>query len=477
MVASLRSPLSRVKGFSLIEMAIALVIFAIGAVVLTRYVLLSAHDRMNEDVARQTRALGDAALRYTIANHDSLVLGAGPATPVQVSVTQLMAGAYLPANTATTNAYGQTYQVSILKDTAGNLLPLVTTTGGQVIAGGDLRAISRMVTSNGGSGGFIDAAASDTPGPTYAVGQSGWKVLLSTYGVNPGAGHVADAVFFTMQSAQTENDVALHRAATAGHPEYNTMSTDLNYGGHSLANAATGSFSGQIGVMGKGATTGLPSGWTGGIHSWDIYGEGTFGMGQNGSLNAYVTNTGEFYTKGSYRSTGTAGWHNETYDGGIYMTDANWVRIYNNKGLYTEGQVKAGSVVSTGRVDAKEFLQIEGSGTVGNSCSPNGLMGNSASGLIQCVGGVWSLMQGVRTTQVVASPDQSCGIASNMVTATCPAGYKITGGGYVLSSWAPLVNQSSNAPDLTIPQGNGWAVRAGGTNGNSCFVAYAVCGQ
>ena len=97
--------------------------------------------------------------------------------------------------------------------------------------------------------------------------------------------------------------------------------------------------------------------------------------------------------------------------------------------------------------------------------------------MIQCVGGVWSLMQGVRATLIVASSGQSCGIANNMVVASCPAGYKITGGGYVLSSWAPLSGQSSNAPDLTVPQGNGWGVRAGGVNGNSCFKAYAVCGQ
>ena len=36
-------------------------------------------------------------------------------------------------------------------------------------------------------------------------------------------------------------------------------------------------------------------------------------------------------TSGWYRSTGAVGWYNETYGGGIYMSDATYVRTYNGK--------------------------------------------------------------------------------------------------------------------------------------------------
>ena len=53
---------------------------------------------------------------------------------------------------------------------------------------------------------------------------------------------------------------------------------------------------------------------------------------------------------GWHRSYGATGWYNGTYGGGIYMTDTSWLRIYNNKGLLTTGQVQAGSLYTTGNV-------------------------------------------------------------------------------------------------------------------------------
>lgn len=41
------------------------------------------------------------------------------------------------------------------------------------------------------------------------------------------------------------------------------------------------------------------------------------------------------YADNWYRSIGNSGWYNQTYQGGIYMSDTTWVRLYNNKRLYT----------------------------------------------------------------------------------------------------------------------------------------------
>ena len=50
---------------------------------------------------------------------------------------------------------------------------------------------------------------------------------------------------------------------------------------------------------------------------------------------------------GWYRSTGAVGWFNETYGGGIYMVDATWVRVYNNKAFYVGNEI-----VATGNITA-----------------------------------------------------------------------------------------------------------------------------
>ncbi len=54
---------------------------------------------------------------------------------------------------------------------------------------------------------------------------------------------------------------------------------------------------------------------------------------------------------GWLRTYGNTGWYSETYGGGWYMTDANWLRAYNDKGIYTAGNVQAGGTVTAGKLD------------------------------------------------------------------------------------------------------------------------------
>jgi len=44
---------------------------------------------------------------------------------------------------------------------------------------------------------------------------------------------------------------------------------------------------------------------------------------------------------GWQRTYGQTGWYNGTYAGGWYMTDADWVRAYNSKSVYTPGTMQA----------------------------------------------------------------------------------------------------------------------------------------
>ena len=48
------------------------------------------------------------------------------------------------------------------------------------------------------------------------------------------------------------------------------------------------------------------------------------------------TNVKELYADGWLRTTGNRGWYSQTYGGGIYMTDATWIRTYNGKNFYCD---------------------------------------------------------------------------------------------------------------------------------------------
>ena len=197
------------------------------------------------------------------------------------------------------------------------------------------------------------------------------------------------------------------------------------------------------------ATNGLdpndvPSGWTGGIRTADVYATGAIATGSGGNVPTYMdshgniyasnsivssgniqaggnltvggnTNTaGETYTGGWFRTRGDTGWYSEKWGGGWYMSDSSWVRSYNNKSVYTAGQLRGGSVQSdgdmnaagnasvnggvytnylqtNGRLSGGEFAQFNGVAYAGNGCSPTGLQGRDPSGaLLSCINGRWS---------------------------------------------------------------------------------------
>lgn len=60
-----------------------------------------------------------------------------------------------------------------------------------------------------------------------------------------------------------------------------------------------------------------------------------------GDINTKDYPAGTIYTNNWYRSLDSTGWYNETYDGGWYMNDSSWIRAYNNKGVFTKGEIQA----------------------------------------------------------------------------------------------------------------------------------------
>ena len=46
-----------------------------------------------------------------------------------------------------------------------------------------------------------------------------------------------------------------------------------------------------------------------------------------------------------FRSSGSTGWFNATYSGGIHMSDSTWVRVYNNKKFYNQNTIESNTAM------------------------------------------------------------------------------------------------------------------------------------
>ena len=68
-----------------------------------------------------------------------------------------------------------------------------------------------------------------------------------------------------------------------------------------------------------------------------------------------ITNLGDVYTTGWFRATGNGGLYFHSFGGGWHMTDSTWIRSYNNKNIYTEGEVQAGTIRANNNLYASIF--------------------------------------------------------------------------------------------------------------------------
>ena len=61
-------------------------------------------------------------------------------------------------------------------------------------------------------------------------------------------------------------------------------------------------------------------------------------------------NTNTIYASNWFRSRGNTGWYSEDYGGGWYMTDADWIRAYNGKGITTNGNMSIGGYIQSNNI-------------------------------------------------------------------------------------------------------------------------------
>ncbi|HFN4101864.1 TPA: shufflon system plasmid conjugative transfer pilus tip adhesin PilV [Enterobacter hormaechei] len=329
------------------------------------------------NTASQVSRFTQAVKSYTGRYYDTLLSSATTTTPVTVTPAMLKNTGFLDQGFSETTVDGQAYLAAVVRNATNTdqLQALVYTQNGAALPFLALRQISMDITS--GMGGYIWTSGT----ATGAMGS--WTIPLSQFGISTTQGHIA-ALLTTdeLGAARGEND-RLYRFSVTGKPDLNTMHTSIDMGGNNLnnagtINAVTGNFSGDVAATGNITANGTVTGQ-------NVTAGSNVTAGNTITANNDIrSNNGWFITRGS------KGWLNETYGGGFYMSDNDWVRVINNKNIYTSGQVRGGSVRADGRLSTGEVLQLDGVNTAGAVCSPNGLVSRDATGaILSCQSGVW----------------------------------------------------------------------------------------
>jgi hypothetical protein len=82
-----------------------------------------------------------------------------------------------------------------------------------------------------------------------------------------------------------------------------------------------------------------------------------------GDINTSGSPIGTVYASNWFRSTGSTGWYNETYGGGMYMVDTTFVRVYNSKLFYATGGIWS---IDTGTASTSGYNYLLRGATYGN---------------------------------------------------------------------------------------------------------------
>lgn len=200
----------------------------------------------------------------------------------------------------------------------------------------------------------------------------------------------------------------------------------------------------------------LPSGWSGGLRTNDVYAAGTVGAGSGGAVNAYLNSSGNIYAS----------------------NDINVGHQVNTQYVWASGNLNSNYIHSNGNIDADgrlnvgEYAYINGQAGIGGGCSPNGLIARTSSGsLVSCVNGVWkaagqgSIYYNSATATAYRFPTASVYCNGNDIA---------LGGGGQCSSKSGYIWLNGNRP----VGDNGWFASCDQNktdDGNSSIITYVKC--
>lgn len=383
MVMPVKSTEKNDRGWAIISTGAALIILLLVSV--WGYSLIS--DWMDKrtwmNTAAQVSRFTQAVKSYTGRYYDTLLSSATTTSPVIVTPVMLKNTGFLEQGFSEDTIDGQVYRAALVRNATNTnqLQGLIFTQNGSALPFLALRQISMDITS--GMGGYIWTSG------TATGAMSSWSIPLAQFGVSTTQGHIA--VLLTtdeLGAAQGEND-RLYRFSVTGKPDLNTMHTSIDMGGNNLNNAATvnavnGAFSSNVTARGNITANGTVTGQ-------NVTAGSGVSAGANVTAGNAITANNDIRSNNGWMITrGTKGWLNETYGGGFYMSDNDWVRAANNKNIYTGGQVRGGSVRAEGDMSAGGLLYQDQVNSIGAGCSIIGAISHDSSGAtLSCQDWTW----------------------------------------------------------------------------------------
>lgn len=86
------------------------------------------------------------------------------------------------------------------------------------------------------------------------------------------------------------------------------------------------------------------------------------------------------YANNWFRSQGDSGWYNESYGGGIWMNDSNWIKTYGGKSFYCDNQIYSSNSIKMSNILLEHTNEI-------NSASGLHLNYRTPNNVTLCIGG------------------------------------------------------------------------------------------
>ncbi|WP_258230074.1 shufflon system plasmid conjugative transfer pilus tip adhesin PilV [Salmonella enterica] len=346
-------------GFVAMSVGAGLLIVLVMASMAARYMGDYLKSREWQVVAMQTNRFTQAASSYVGRYYPTVLASATTTKPVVVTSQMLKNTGLLPASFSETNSYGQQYQAMIVRNQQNQelLQGMVVSRGGHAMPFTALNQISKDITA--GFGGYVE------DGQTAVGAMRSWRIALSSYGTSTGRGHLAVMLSTDDLSGAREDGDRLYRFQVNGRPDLNKMHTAIDMGGNNLNSVGT-------------------------VTASNI-------ASQNGNFGVSLVSNGPVTAGGDIRSTGGwivtrsgKGWMDETHGGGLYMSDNDWLRILNNKGFYTGGEIRGGKVRSDGDVSVGGVLDLDKINVANTYCPKDGSVSRTATGApLSCQSGLW----------------------------------------------------------------------------------------
>lgn len=494
----------RTHGFAMIELMVAMALSTMLVVVAIGFSRSEAETQRATQAAAHLRGYVDAARNYIDANKPALLSGVGPTAHV---VDPWVLQPHTAPGFNLVGPFGGGYTLHIRQAVPGRLDALLVAETTTPPTGLQAR---QMASRLGRGAGYVPAGGGGTaPSGNWTISpadlSSGWRA-------NPASFAPLYALYF--DDAEVDNSTAsaavLHRDRDNARPERNRMSTALDMGGHDVnatgvarttvldtrqANATEGVLANTIAIgradwggvpyayetvqvpshltmrfyAGSQQLTSLhPSGIT--LHN-NTHVQGAFSVAGNmnsgGQLHSdsLLSTHGETHVGGWIRSWGPHGWYSQTHGGGWHMTDPNWVRSYNDRGIYTGGTIQSGHMESNsatvnGNIHVGGNSYTGGSSTTAGNrtvhgsswtgsrlsahdfaprrieqcnvpCSETGVLSRTAAGQpVACVSGQWRCLSLASTGGggggTTPPPGGAC---------MCPPGYSPYSNGCMQDSW------------------------------------------